>query len=162
MGGPGPGPGVMGAVTFRRATAADLPAIVAMLADDGLGRGREDASLPLARGYTDAFAAIEADPNQMLAVADSDGVVVGTLQLTFLPGLSHKGAWRGQVESVRVASSRRGTGLGQAMLEWAVAECRARGCRMVQLTTDKTRADAHRFYERLGFKASHEGFKLVL
>jgi ribosomal protein S18 acetylase RimI-like enzyme len=162
MGGPGPGPGVMGAVTFRRATAADLPAIVAMLADDGLGRGREDASLPLARGYTEAFAAIEADPNQMLAVADSDGVVVGTLQLTFIPGLSHKGAWRGQVESVRVASSRRGTGLGQAMLEWAVAECRARGCRMVQLTTDKTRADAHRFYERLGFKASHEGFKLVL
>jgi ribosomal protein S18 acetylase RimI-like enzyme len=152
----------MGAVTFRRATAADLPAIVAMLADDGLGRGREDASLPLARAYTDAFAAIEADSNQMLAVADSDGVVVGTLQLTFIPGLSHKGAWRGQVESVRVASSRRGTGLGQAMLEWAVAACRARGCRMVQLTTDKTRADAHRFYERLGFKASHEGFKLVL
>ena len=162
MGGPGPGPGAMGAVIFRRATAADLPAIVAMLADDGLGRGREDASLPLVRGYTDAFAVIEADPNQMLAVAVSDGVVVGTLQLTFLPGLSHKGAWRGQVESVRVANSRRGTGLGQAMMEWAVAECRARGCRMVQLTTDKTRADAHRFYERLGFKASHEGFKLVL
>ena len=152
----------MSAVTFRRATAADLPAIVAMLADDGLGRGREDASLPLARGYTDAFAAIEADPNQLLAVADSDGVVVGTLQLTFLPGLSHKGAWRGQVESVRVASSRRGTGLGQAMLEWAVAECRARGCRMVQLTTDKSRDDAHRFYARLGFVASHEGFKLKL
>jgi GNAT superfamily N-acetyltransferase len=152
----------MGAVTFRRATVADLPAIVTMLADDGLGRGREDASLPLAQGYTDAFAAIEADPNQMLAVAEADGVVVGTLQLTFLPGLSHKGAWRGQVESVRVAGSRRGTGLGQAMMEWAVAQCRARGCRMVQLTTDKSRADAHRFYERLGFKASHEGFKLVL
>ena len=152
----------MGSVTLRRATAADLPAIVAMLADDGLGRGREDASLPLARGYTDAFAAIEADPNQLLAVADSDGVVVGTLQLTFIPGLSHKGAWRGQVESVRVASSRRGTGLGQAMLEWAVAECRARGCRMVQLTTDKSRDDAHRFYARLGFVASHEGFKLKL
>lgn len=152
----------MGAVTFRRATASDLPAIVAMLADDGLGRGREDASLPLAHGYLDAFAAIEADSNQMLGVAEADGVVVGTLQLTFLPGLSHKGAWRGQVESVRVASSRRGTGLGQAMLEWAVGECRARGCRMVQLTTDKTRVDAHRFYERLGFKASHEGFKLQL
>lgn len=152
----------MGAVTFRRATAADLPAIVAMLADDGLGWGREDASLPLARGYLDAFAAIEADPNQMLTVAEADGAVVGTLQLSFLPGLSHKGAWRGQVESVRVASLRRGTGLGQAMLEWAVGQCRARGCRMVQLTTDKTRADAHRFYERLGFKASHEGFKLVL
>jgi GNAT superfamily N-acetyltransferase len=152
----------MGAVTFRRATASDLPAIVAMLADDGLGRGREDASLPLAPPYLDAFAAIEADSNQILAVAEADGAVVGTLQLTFIPGLSHKGAWRGQVESVRVASSRRGTGLGQAMLEWALDECRARGCRMVQLTTDKSRADAHRFYERLGFKASHEGFKLVL
>jgi GNAT superfamily N-acetyltransferase len=152
----------MGAVTFRRATASDLPAIVAMLADDGLGRGREDASLPLAPPYLDAFAAIEADLNQILAVAEADGAVVGTLQLTFIPGLSHKGAWRGQVESVRVASSRRGTGLGQAMLEWALDECRARGCRMVQLTTDKSRADAHRFYERLGFKASHEGFKLVL
>jgi ribosomal protein S18 acetylase RimI-like enzyme len=152
----------MSDIAFRRATAADLPAIVALLADDGLGATREDASLPLARGYTDAFAAIDADPNQLLAIAEAHGVVVGTLQLSFIAGLSHKGAWRGQVESVRVASSQRGGGLGQQMLEWAIAQCRARDCRMVQLTTDKSRADAHRFYERLGFKATHEGFKLAL
>ncbi len=148
--------------TFRRARAEDLPAIIAMLADDGLGAAREDASLPLAQSYRDAFAAIDADPNQLLAVAEEAGVVVGTLQLSFIPGLSHKGAWRGQVEGVRVAASRRGTGLGQRMLEWAAATCRARGCRMVQLTTDKSRTDAHRFYARLGFVASHEGFKLKL
>lgn len=152
----------MSDLAFRRATGADLPAIVALLADDGLGQGREDPSLPLAQAYLDAFAAIAADPNQLLAVAEAGGAVVGTLQLTFLPGLSHKGAWRGQIESVRIASSQRGTGLGQRMFEWAIAECRARGCRIVQLTTDKTRADAHRFYARLGFVASHEGFKLKL
>lgn len=150
------------AVTFRRAREADLPAIIALLADDGLGAGREDASLPLAQGYRDAFAAIAADPNQFLAVAEADGVVVGTLQLSFIPGLSHKGAWRGQIESVRVASGQRGAGLGRRMFDWAIATCRARGCRLVQLTTDKSRADAHRFYAGLGFTASHEGFKLKL
>lgn len=149
-------------LAIRRATAADLPAIIAMLADDGLGAGREDASLPLAAPYLAAFAAIAADANQFLAVAELDGDVVGTLQLSFIPGLSHKGAWRGQIESVRVASSQRGTGLGQRIFEWAIAQCRARGCRMVQLTTDKSREDAHRFYARLGFVASHEGFKLKL
>ena len=149
-------------LAIRRATAADLPAIIAMLADDGLGAGREDASLPLAAPYLAAFAAIAADANQFLAVAELDGDVVGTLQLSFIPGLSHKGAWRGQIESVRVASSQRGTGLGQRIFEWAIVQCRARGCRMVQLTTDKSREDAHRFYARLGFVASHEGFKLKL
>lgn len=149
-------------LAFRRATEADLPAIVAMLADDGLGAGREDASLPLAPAYMAAFAAISADSNQFLAVAELDGTVVGTLQLTFIPGLSHKGAWRGQIESVRIASSQRGTGLGQRIFAWAIETCRAKGCRLVQLTTDKSRADAHRFYARLGFVASHEGFKLKL
>lgn len=151
-----------GEAAFRRARAEDLPAIIALLADDGLGAGREDASLPLAQPYRDAFAAIDADPNQLLAVAEAAGAVVGTLQLSFIPGLSHKGAWRGQVEAVRVAASQRGTGLGQRMFEWAIATCRARGCRMVQLTTDKSRTDAHRFYARIGFTASHEGFKLKL
>ncbi|WP_270938039.1 GNAT family N-acetyltransferase [Falsiroseomonas oryzae] len=147
---------------FRRATAADLPAIVALLADDGLGRGREDARLPLAPAYLDAFAAIEADPNQMVAVAEQDGIVAGTLQLTFIPGLSRLGAWRGQIEAVRVAAGARGTGLGQRMIAWAIEECRARGCALVQLTSDKARGDAHRFYARLGFRATHEGFKLTL
>jgi ribosomal protein S18 acetylase RimI-like enzyme len=144
---------------FRRATADDVPAIVALLADDRLGAAREAPGDP---AYAAAFAAIDADPNQLLAVAEAEGRVVGCLQLTFTPGLSHRGAWRGQVESVRVAADQRGTGLGRRLLDWAIEECRARGCRMVQLTTDKSRADAQRFYESLGFTASHEGMKLAL
>jgi GNAT superfamily N-acetyltransferase len=146
-------------VTFRVATAADLPAIVALLADDVLGAAREAPGDP---AYAAAFAAIAADPNQLLAVAERDGRVVGCLQLTFMPGLSHRGAWRGQIESVRIAADQRGTGLGRLFLGWAIEQCRARGCRMVQLTTDKSRADARRFYESLGFAASHEGMKLRL
>lgn len=152
----------MSDVSFRRATEADVAAIVALLADDGLGRGRENPALPLDRRYLDVFAALDSDPNQLLAVAERDGTVVGCLQLTFIPGLSRLGMWRGQIEAVRVAASERGTGLGGAMVGWAIERCRARGCGLVQLTTDKTRADAHRFYERLGFVASHEGMKLAL
>jgi GNAT superfamily N-acetyltransferase len=144
---------------FRRATEQDLPAIVALLADDVLGAVREAPGDP---AYDAAFAAIASDPNQMLAVAEQDGRILGCLQLSFLPGLSHRGAWRGQVESVRIAADQRGTGLGRRFLDWSIAQCRARGCRMVQLTTDKTRADARRFYESLGFVASHEGMKLTL
>lgn len=146
----------------RPATQDDLPAIVALLADDALGRTREDPSLPLRAAYLDAFAAITRDPNQLLAVAEADGVVVGCLQITFIPGLSRIGLWRGQIESVRVAASRRGGGLGRVLFEWAIGECRRRGCGLVQLTTDKARPDAHRFYESLGFVASHEGMKLAL
>jgi ribosomal protein S18 acetylase RimI-like enzyme len=146
-------------LTFRAATAADLPAIVALIADDGLGRGREKPGLPLDQRYTAAFEAVERDPNQLLAVAERAGVVVGTLQLTFIPGVSRLGAWRGQIEAVRIAASERGSGLGQQMMQWAITECRARGCSLVQLTSDKSRDGAHRFYERLGFVASHEGFK---
>jgi GNAT superfamily N-acetyltransferase len=149
----------MAELQFRRATAADLPQIVAMLADDDLGRRREDASLPLAQGYLDAFAAIEASPDQWLMVAAEDGRTVGTLQLAFIPGISRKGAWRGQIEGVRIVADRRGRGLGEQLVQWAVGQCRARGCRTVQLTTDKSRTDAHRFYERLGFKPTHLGYK---
>lgn len=152
----------MTALTFRRATEADLPAIIAMLADDELGRKREDTSVPVAECYRQAFSAITADGNQYLAVAEKDGAVIGTLQLTFLPGLSHQGQWRGQIESVRISSTIRGGGIGRQMLEWAVATCRERGCGIVQLTSDKSRSDAIRFYESLGFTASHEGFKLKL
>jgi ribosomal protein S18 acetylase RimI-like enzyme len=144
---------------FRRATADDVPAIVSLLADDRLGAVREAPGDP---AYAAAFAAIDADANQFLAVAEVEGRIVGCLQLTFMPGLSHRGAWRGQVESVRVAADQRGTGLGRRLLDWAIEQCRARGCRMVQLTTDKSRADAKRFYESLGFTASHEGMKLAL
>ncbi|MDX2157550.1 MAG: GNAT family N-acetyltransferase [Hyphomicrobiaceae bacterium] len=150
------------AIQMRKASAADLPAIVAILADDALGQTREDPRLPLAPDYVAAFEAIDRDPNQLLAVAVDDGRIVGTLQLTFIPGIARKGTWRGQIEAVRIARSHRSSGLGQRMFEWAVAECRKRGCRLVQLTTDKTRVDAHRFYDRLGFEATHEGYKLVL
>lgn len=147
---------------MRRATRADLPAIVALLADDTLGVGREDASLPLNAAYLSAFEAIERDENQFLAVAEQDGALLGCLHLTFLPGISRLGAWRGQVESVRVAAAARGSGLGRRMLEWAAETARARGCTLVQLTTDKTRPEAHRFYESLGYQPTHIGYKLPL
>ncbi len=144
---------------IRRATAADLPAIVALLADDALGKTREAPGDPC---YAEAFAAIEADPNQLLAVVEEGGEIVGCLQLSFIPGLSLKGMRRGQIESVRIAAARRGGGLGRKMIEWAIDECRRRGCGLVQLTMNKTRKDALRFYQSLGFEATHEGFKLML
>lgn len=147
---------------FRTAHIADLPAIIALLADDALGREREVLADPPDSRYTAAFEAICADPNQRLVVAELQGQVVGTLQLSFVPGLSHTGAWRGQIESVRIAAALRGIGAGQQMLEWAVAQCRERGCSVVQLTTDKSRTDAHRFYQKLGFEPSHLGFKRKL
>ncbi|ESR26248.1 GNAT family N-acetyltransferase [Lutibaculum baratangense] len=152
----------MSTTHFRPATTDDLPQIVAMLADDALGREREDASVPLLPAYIEAFAAISADPNELLAVAESDGELVGCLQLSFLPGISHKGAWRGQIEGVRIAAVRRGTGLGREMISWAIERCRERGCRIVQLTTNASRTDARRFYESLGFEATHVGMKITL
>ncbi|MGM1058605.1 GNAT family N-acetyltransferase [Saccharothrix sp. Mg75] len=145
---------------IRRATAEDVPSIVALLADDPLGARREDpADLT---PYLDAFALLDAAAHEVLVVAEDDGQVVGTLQLTVLRGLSRRAATRAQVEGVRVASAARRRGLGELLVRWAVAEARDRGCSVVQLTSDKSRADAHRFYERLGFTASHEGFKQAL
>lgn len=149
-----------GHIALRRATAADVGAIVALIADDQLGATREDPGDLAA--YLSAFAVIDADPAQLLVVLDDGGTVVGTMQVSFIPGLSRGGAMRGQVEAVRVAASHRGQRLGERMIRWAVEESGRRGCALVQLTTDKSRADAHRFYERLGFTASHEGFKLSL
>lgn len=149
-------------VILRRACKEDLPAIVQLLADDGLGNGREDARLPLDQAYVSAFDALDGDPNQFLAVAQEGEVIAATMQLTFIAGISRKGAWRCQIEAVRVAATHRGSGLGQRMFEFAIAESRSRGCSLVQLTTEKTREDAHRFYDRLGFVASHIGYKLKL
>lgn len=149
-------------VTIRRATKADVAAIVAMLADDPLGATREQPGPPLPEAYLDAFRRIDADPNQLLAVAERDGAVIGTLQISFLAGLSRLGATRGQIEAVRVAAQARGMGLGGTLIDWAVEQCRERGCVLVQLTSDASRKDAHRFYERLGFTASHVGFKRPL
>jgi GNAT superfamily N-acetyltransferase len=152
----------MSSLSFRRAASDDLPALVALLADDPIGSGRESAATPLDPGYAAAFSAIGRDPNQLLAVADRDGRVIGTLQLSFIPGLARRGMWRGQIEGVRVAASERGAGIGRAMLEWAIEECRKHGCGMVQLTSDKRRSGAHAFYDALGFQATHEGYKLPL
>ncbi|HEV8558870.1 MAG TPA: GNAT family N-acetyltransferase [Actinophytocola sp.] len=149
----------MSEVTIRRARAENVPEIVAMLADDPLGATRERPGDPR---YAEAFAQLDADPRQLLAVAEAGDEVVGTLQLTFIPGLSRVGATRAQIEAVRVRTDQRGAGLGQRLIEWAVGEARSRGCVLVQLTSDASRADAHRFYERLGFTASHVGMKLVL
>ncbi|WP_026876730.1 GNAT family N-acetyltransferase [Jiangella gansuensis] len=150
----------MSTVVFREATRADLPAIVALLADDVLGRGREHTSVDDA--YERAFATIDADPRNVLVVGDDAGEVVACVQLTFIPGLGRHGAERCLVEAVRVRSDRRGGGVGAALMAWVIDLARERGCALVQLTTDKTRVDAHRFYRRLGFVASHEGMKLAL
>ena len=148
-----------GAVQLRRAVAADLPALVALLAADPLGSGREGTDLA---PYARAFAAVDADPAHLLVVAVREEQVLGTLQLSLLPGLARQGALRAQVEAVRVHERARGAGLGAAMLAWAVEEARRRGCALVQLTSDRSRADTHRFYERCGFVPSHVGLKKEL
>ncbi|MEV5548097.1 GNAT family N-acetyltransferase [Streptomyces sp. NPDC052309] len=150
----------MGDLEVRPAEKSDIPAIVAMLADDPLGAQREspDDMSP----YLAAFEQINADPNQHLITAVRQGRVVGTLQLTVIPGLSRRGATRSIIEGVRIHADERGSGLGTQLIEWAIDESRRQGCQLVQLTSDNTRTDAHRFYERLGFSASHTGFKLQL
>jgi GNAT superfamily N-acetyltransferase len=149
-------------LSFRRATRDDVPQMVRLLADDPLGSKREYFADPLPASYLKAFAAISADPNNELIVVESGGAVIGVLQLTFIPYLNYQGSWRALIESVHVAAPLRGKGVGAALMRWAIARARERGCRIVQLTTDKTRADAKRFYEQLGFRASHEGMKLHL
>ena len=149
-------------LTFRRAVLSDVPAIVEMLADDFLGSSREAYETAGFGRYEAAFKEIDADPQQYLCVVEEGGEIVGTMQLSILAGLIQNGARRGQIEAVRVASDRRGRGIGEAMIRWAIEECRARGCSIVQLTTDRRRTDAHRFYDRLGFAPSHLGYKLAL
>jgi GNAT superfamily N-acetyltransferase len=149
--------------SIRTARREDLGAIVGLLADDDLGRQREaaDEVMP-ACPYLRAFDQIERDPRNELVLVEEGGLVVATLQLTFVPPLTHRGGERAQVEGVRVAASHRGKGMGHLLLGWVVEQARERGCRMVQLTTDKRRPDALRFYESLGFEATHEGMKLRL
>jgi len=147
---------------IRQASLSDLAPIIGLLADDPLGNQRENASLPLDQCYLDAFDALERDENQMLVVSEYKNEIVGCLQLSFIPGLSRTGMWRAQIESVRVSASLRGRGHGKELIEWAIDEARKHQCRLVQLTTDKKRPDALRFYQGLGFTASHEGMKLSL
>lgn len=147
---------------MRRARREDLPAIVRLLADDPLGRTREAISERLPEGYYAAFERIDTDPRVELVVAELDGEIVGTLQLMFLPHLTHGGGTRAQVEAVRVDSRHRSRGLGRRMMQWAIERAREEGCSLMQLTTNVARRDAHRFYERLGFVPSHVGMKLDL
>jgi GNAT superfamily N-acetyltransferase len=152
-----------GPVVLRRATREDVPRIVDLLMDDPLGVSRDGADDTSGlEPYVRAFDLIDDDPAHLLVVAQSDGRVVATMQLSLIPGLARRGALRAQVEAVRVHADLRGSGLGRAMVGWAVDEARRRGCALVQLTSDKQRPEAHRFYAGLGFTASHEGFKLEL
>ncbi|MCK8676328.1 GNAT family N-acetyltransferase [Streptomyces lichenis] len=150
----------MSDLEIRPARRSDLPDIVAMLADDPLGAQRE--SPEDLTPYTTAFERLAKDPAQQLVVAVRERRVIGTLQLTVIPGLTRRGALRSVIEAVRIHADARGSGLGAQLIEWAVAESRRQGCQLVQLTSDATRTDAHRFYQRLGFEASHVGFKLAL
>ncbi|QSR32141.1 GNAT family N-acetyltransferase [Nocardioides sp. S5] len=152
-----------GTASLRRAVIEDVPSIVELLADDRLGASRDghDDSGGLQR-YLHAFAAVDADPAHLLLVAERHGKVVATMQLSFLPGLARRGALRAQIEAVRVHADLRNSGLGRALLLWARGEAARRGCALIQLTSDKQRPEAHRFYSGLGFTASHEGFKLEL
>jgi GNAT superfamily N-acetyltransferase len=149
-------------LAFRRATRDDVAAIVALLADDPLGARREVATSPLPDGYYRAFEAIDHDGNNELVVVQSGARMVGVLQMTFIPSITYQGGWRALIEGVRVAAPLRSSGVGRALFEWAIARARERGCHLVQLTSDKSRPEAIRFYEGLGFVASHEGLKLQL
>jgi GNAT superfamily N-acetyltransferase len=154
---------VGGAVHLRRAVVEDVPSVVALLTDDQLGAQRDGlGDSDDLQPYLRAFRAIDADDAHLLLVAERGDVVVATMQLSFIPGLARRGALRAQVEAVRVHSDLRSSGLGRAMVAWAIDEARRRGCALVQLTSDKQRHEAHRFYSGLGFTASHEGFKLAL
>jgi ribosomal protein S18 acetylase RimI-like enzyme len=144
---------------IRKATKEDVPTILALLIDDDLSKLHEDDSL---EDYENAFQTISRDANQILAVAVLNSKIVGCLQITFIPGLSRKGMWRAQIEGVRIARALRGHGLGTNMIEWAIAQCKERGCGLMQLLADKSRTEAHRFYESLGFKANHQGFRLYM
>ena len=149
-------------VVFRLAKRGDLPAIVRMLADDDLGSRRERYENPLSESYYAAFEQIDRDSNHELVVAELNGEVIGTLHLMFLPSLSFQGGLRAQVESVRVDKPYQGKGIGSDMMRWSIERAKGWGAHVVQLTTHKSREDAHRFYERLGFVGSHLGMKLSL
>lgn len=153
----------MRTLKFRCATSDDLPSIVKLLADDPLGSKREHYSIPLPQSYYDAYAAIERDENnELVVVEDAEQQILGVLQMTFIPAITYKGSWRALIEGVRVASHVRSSGIGRQLFLWAIERARARGCHMLQLTSDKARPDAIRFYKSLGFVASHEGMKLKL
>lgn len=149
-------------LAYRAARPEDLPYLVELIVEDSVISTNDDPADAMAADYRAALAAIDADPNEEMIIAELDGRRVGCFQLSYLPGIMRRGMWRGQIEMVHVQGGRQGQGIGTQMMRWAVERCRERGCGMVQLTSNKKRPDAHRFYERLGFLKSHEGFKLYL
>jgi GNAT superfamily N-acetyltransferase len=149
-------------LTYRGARPADLPFIIGLIVEDSVIDTGDAVADAAGSDYTNALAAIDRDPSQEMIVVEDGGTPVGCFQLTYLPGLMRRGQWRGMVEVVHVAQSHRNKGIGSEMMRWAIERCRERGCGMVQLTSNKKRTDAHRFYERLGFLRSHEGFKFYL
>lgn len=152
----------MDTLTYRPATEADLPFLDALAEEDEIGTARDPLRPDHAEEALEALRAIAADPNHALYIVEQAGEAVASFQLSFIPGVSRRGAWRGQIESVRVSGDLRGQGIGEAMMRWAIARCEKRGCGIVQLTSDQNRDAAHKFYERLGFVGSHTGFKLKL
>ena len=152
----------MSEILFRIATKADLPSIVRLLADDDLGSQRERDEDPLPESYYSAYEEINKDPNHELIVAEKSGEVIGTAHLMYLPSISYQGSLRAQIESVRIDTRYQSRGIGSQMMRWAIERAKARGAHLVQLTTHKSREDAHRFYERSGFKGTHLGMKLSL
>ncbi|MEM7112796.1 MAG: GNAT family N-acetyltransferase [Chloroflexota bacterium] len=149
-------------IQIREANQADLSAVIHLLVDDDLGRQRETEETVISQSYYDAFAEIEQDPNNAIFVAERDGQIIGAFQLMYLPSLSFQGGKRAQIESVRVATTLRGQGIGRVMMRWAIDQARQNGCVMVQLMSSKSRARAHHFYEQLGFSITHVGMKLML
>ena len=148
-------------INFRRAKLEDLEDIIAMLANDKLGQLREDFQIPLPSKYIEAFKHIDSDPNQELTIIeDEENEIIGTLQLTFIPYLTYQGGVRAQIEAVRIKEDYRGQGLGEQLFRWAINRAEEKGAHLLQLTTDKKRPEAIKFYEKLGFKATHEGMKL--
>jgi len=152
----------MSTLTYREATEADLPFLDALIAEDEVAAARDPVTAGMVQEQLEALHAITADPAHTLYIVERDGKPVGSFQLSFIPGVSRRGAWRGQIESVRVSRAARGHGTGEAMMRWAIGACEKRGCGIVQLTSDRSRDAAHRFYERLGFEPTHTGFKLKL
>lgn len=152
----------MSALSFRPASAEDVDFIVSLIVTDFVGPLPATMKPVGDDSYRRAYEAVAADPNQELVIATLDGERIGCLQLTFIPGLGLTGAWRGLVENVHIVPEQRSQGFGSRMMDYAIARCRERGCYVVQLTSNKARVDAHRFYRRLGFAQSHEGFKLAL
>jgi GNAT superfamily N-acetyltransferase len=146
-------------LTYRHATSEDLPFIVALIVEDSVVATNDSVADARQPDYDNALKAIDADPNQEMFVVEDGGTPIGCFQLSYLPGLMRRGMWRGMIEVVHVSDDRRNRGHGSQMMQWALERCRERGCGMVQLTSNKKRTDAHRFYERLGFSKSHEGFK---